>query len=253
MPYTPASRGIEHQQTIGIQIVTVAVAAPKVEGRRASRAEQEAAFLVYRHSAPYIHPTHPLPCIGGPCLISRFTGARDRVEAPDHLAGEHVISPHTSWRGRRRPLAHPHAHDDQIAKDDSWRVGLNRQPGCIPAEVLTQVHTAIVAERIDQPAGTGIDGVQPMSVAKEDAPVRPVRPVGKPAVETVGLERGKAPEFVPGGGIKGYDLRLRSGGVEYAAYDQRIALDLRRALAHVAGVKNPGYIQLGDIGRGNLS
>src|SRR4051812_17786936 len=94
--------------------------------------------------------------------------------------------------------------------------------------------------------------MQPMPVAKKDAPVWAVRPIGEPAIETIGLQRCKPPEFASSGSVECHDLRLGRRGIENPGDDQRIALYLCRPFAQVASMKYPGNFQLRDICRGNL-
>ena len=258
MPDVPTGLGVERDQTVGVETLPDAVAAPEIERRRAGRAEDEAAFLVQREARPDVHAADVGVRVGRPGLVSGLAGPRDGVEAPDQFAGAHVVGADVPGRRRRGPFAQPHAHDEQVAVEDARRRGLQREAAHIPAEVALEVDRSAFAEGGHTPSRPRVEAMEEVVVAVEDPPVRAVGPVDQPAVHAALARpfhgrRIEPPQLTPAGRIEREQLEIRRGAVEHAVDDQRIALDLGPVVGiRATGPIDPRDLQLGDVPRCDL-
>ncbi len=107
----------------------------------------------------------------------------------------------------------------------------------------------MLAEGGDGLAGSGVEAVEEVHDAGKDAGLVAVGPVGDSAG---GLRGGNAgvelPEELAGGGVEGDDLLVGRVGVEGAADDERVGLDV----AFFAGVEGPGELKAVDVGAVDL-
>src|SRR6185312_131942 len=98
-----------------------------------------------------------------------FARMRDGVERPDELSGMDVVGADIA-RSRTVEFTGRGAEDNQILENTSGSSGLNRIDGFwITAQAFTQVHAAVITERIDGDSGAGIDFLQ-IVVDREDQP-----------------------------------------------------------------------------------
>src|SRR5581483_10160309 len=103
-----------------------------------------------------------------------FTRMRNGMEAPAQLPAANVISSDITRSGRQG-FRIASANDEQVFVDD-WRAGEgDRHGGRIAPEILAQVDAALIAEAGNRLSGIGIQFVNKVPAAADDASVVPVR------------------------------------------------------------------------------
>src|ERR1700675_3116236 len=89
-PKPLAGSQVQSQEAISKQAGADAVAAPVVIGRRSQRKISDPSFFVDREFAPRVHSADVLPRVLVPDVVAELAWMRESVEAPNHLAGQHV-------------------------------------------------------------------------------------------------------------------------------------------------------------------
>src|SRR4051812_47048055 len=146
MPEPLTGPGIQCQQAISEQICALTVGPVEVICRRSEGEVGDAPFLVYRHPAPGICAADILPRVLRPRFIPELTGMRDGVEAPDQLAGLHIVSADVSG-GRSIHFAGRGTQDDHVLEYPARRPALNVPNGFgVPAQILAKVYSPVVTE-----------------------------------------------------------------------------------------------------------
>src|SRR5262249_928538 len=125
------------------------------------------AFFVNRDFAPRVHAARSLPCIFRPGVTAELAGAGNRVECPDQLAAQDVISAQIARR-IAVSFAGSGSHNDQVLEHPAGRSALDiTNRFRIPPEPFPQIDASVLAERVDGDAGLEIDLLE-IAVGGED-------------------------------------------------------------------------------------
>src|SRR5205823_4503921 len=160
------------------------------------------ALLVDRDFTPGVRAAGGLPGVLRPGLVPELAGARDGVEGPERLAGDHVEGAQIAGR-RAVALAGRGAQDDRILPDVPGRAGLHAADRLrIAAQAFAQVHAAVVAERVNGDAGLDVDLLQVAVGGEDQALIGAVLrlPVIESAISDVAFD-GVRPALFAGGGV----------------------------------------------------
>src|SRR6478735_12539955 len=115
---------VHGHDALGEQVVAGTIAAVFIDGRRFHRQIREAGDRVDRDLGPHTDVAGPFPRAVLPGIVTELAGARNRVKAPDLLAGLHVEgADQTLGVGAvaiAQPLEHRRPDDDRVV-DDGWR------------------------------------------------------------------------------------------------------------------------------------
>ena len=180
VPEHPAGGGIESEQGIGKEIVAEARAAEEVGDGGAGGDEDDSAVFIERHAAPVVGGAGGLPGVLWPAFVAGFAGVGDGSETPAEGSGTDIEGADVAgWRGRRLGVAA--ADDDEVFEDDA---GAGEDDGLlfeVTAEPFAEVDAAVFAEARDGPAGGGIEGVEEVHDAGEQAAIAAVGPEGEAA------------------------------------------------------------------------
>src|SRR5579864_6130074 len=247
MPDALAGRGLQSDQRVGEQIVAQTVGSVEIEGRRAGRHEDQAALFIHAHARPVVRRAAVFPGVLGPGFIPEFAGMRNGVKAPANFSGADVERADVAGR-TREILAHEAADDEQVAIDDAWGCGRNRNLTRIAPKSLAEIDAAGIPETGDGCAGLGIERIQIMPRDEENALILTVFPVRNAAVAygmrgLSAVVRIEGPSKLAGCGIECDDAQLGRGGVQNAVDHDRIALHLR-GVELVTGVEGPGDAEI---------
>src|SRR6267142_2590388 len=86
MPKPFSRQRVEANDAVGKQVVSFSSAAEKVRRCRTGANENETTFFIDAGSAPVICCTSEFPLIIFPAFMTKFSGTRNRVKAPDFFA-----------------------------------------------------------------------------------------------------------------------------------------------------------------------
>src|SRR5581483_8513119 len=178
-----------------------------------------------------------------------FTRMRNGMEAPAQLPAANVISSDITRSGRQG-FRIASANDEQAFVDD-WRAGEgDRHGGRIAPEILAQVDAALIAEAGNRLSGIGIQFVNKVHDAADDASVVPMLPVRQSAVRLrAGDTRIELPLQCSGCGAEGENFLRGRYAVENSMNDDGTRLQP----AAFAAVVSPGNTNLAHIGTVDLS
>src|SRR5262249_42202859 len=116
--------------------------------------------------------------------------------------------------------------------------------GGLAAEPFTEIDAAIFTERGNGLAGSGVERVDEVHDANEDAFIGAVAPIGETAGGLrAGDARIKFPEELSVGGVEGEDFLGGRDAVEQRANHERAGLES----AGLAGVVGPGDLKIFDV------
>src|SRR6476620_2997076 len=90
VPQPFARARIEREERVAEKVVARTIAAVAVVRRRAKREVRNPASLVDGDLSPRVDAAGPLVRAFRPCVVAEFAWMRNRVEDPDHLAGQDV-------------------------------------------------------------------------------------------------------------------------------------------------------------------
>src|SRR5215203_1746856 len=170
VPLADTGLQVHRDDAFGKQIIARTIAAVFVDGRRFDREVRQTGDRVDRNLGPDTGVAAPFPRAVFPGVVAELAGPRNRVEAPDLLAGLHV-------EGADQPLGvgavaiaqtleHRRADDDGVVDDGRGRVQADFALLEIELLVLAdddadlQIKYAGGAERGDRLAGLGVEGDQ---------------------------------------------------------------------------------------------
>ena len=129
----------------------------------------DAARLVDRHLPPVVRAADVLVAVGRVGLVAELARARDRVELPEQLAGEHVVGADVAWR-RHGLLARLAAEDHDVAPDSAGaRRHRARARALGTQEADPHVDDAVFAERRNRFARARVNLLE-KAVDREDQP-----------------------------------------------------------------------------------
>ena len=244
------------QQGVGVQVVSRTIAAPEIEGRRASARIHQPAVGVESQARPGVGTSEGLPAILRPALVAGLSRVGNRVEGPAPFSRACVVRPDVAGRAGQG-LADRAAQDQQVAVDDPGRSQADRERSRALRQVRPEVDRAIVAEARHRLSGARVQCIQQVPRPGVDARVVTIAPVHESAVLGALRERSAVhfqaprPHFFPGRGVECEDAPVRAGAVQQAVNHDRVALDLRTA-EFVTGLVGPGDLQLGHVAGMNL-
>ena len=101
MPNPLAGSGIKGDQAVGKEVVSNAIRAVKIHRRGSRGGIDNSTLCVQRHSCPIVGSSGVTPSIFGPSFVSEFSGMRNGVECPSHLAGMNVVGANIARRSRQ--------------------------------------------------------------------------------------------------------------------------------------------------------
>jgi len=115
-----AGIGVKGEQRVGEEIVPQAIEAVEIGDRGAGGDEEDAAAQVDRHPGPVVGCPGGPPGIRRPGFVACFAGVGNGVEAPDQLAGKHVIRANIAAR-RGVGFWRAKADDEQVLVERAGR------------------------------------------------------------------------------------------------------------------------------------
>ena len=218
VPDALARPGIDTHEALGEQVVSRAVPAVIVIGRRRQRQIDVPELLVAGRVRPHVGGTGVLPGrlialgIDAPGVDAELALPRNRVESPESLTRPNVVPAHVS-AGRLLggsaldgvDVLDVGADDDDVVDHQRRRVHVElgkRAEQSEPEVDLSRVTEAEVAL-----AGPGIEGDELRSQRAEDPRLVAIGPVGAPACLTHPLvvARSGVPDHVAGRGVERRD------------------------------------------------
>src|SRR5262249_42424229 len=153
-----------------------------------------------------------------PSFIAKFAGMRNGVEGPAELAGANVVGANVAG-GRGQSFRVAPANDDEVFVDDTGAGESNPGRRERTAKIFAQVDAAGGAERGNGFAGGGVERIEKIHHADEDALVGGswAGPESQAArglrADDAGIE---GPDELAGGGVEGKDFLGGSDAVETA-------------------------------------
>ena len=165
VPDPLAGVGIERHKRVRKQVLTVAIAGPKVGGRRLRGNVDDAADLVERRAGPVRRASGAAGTGGRPRVVPELPLTRDQVECPFHGAAAHIVGSHA----RRR--VHDAGRDVHVPVDNPGRVQRDRRPGRagLALRAGTEMESALFTERRNQRPRLGVQGVQEVADTGKEA------------------------------------------------------------------------------------
>ena len=258
VPDDLAVAGIEADDRLRVDVVTVPVAAVVIVGRRAERQVDVAELLVGAHHRPDVRVAHLPPGLVLPGLDVGLALTRHGVERPLQLSRADVEASHVTGRVvvAQREVEDRPADHDRVRHD-----GHGRRPVHVPVrtprqEALHQVDDALLAELGVRPAGLRVDGHQPPAAGRDQDALRLA--VG-PGLDAADLDQRTALIDLPVPGIVPPKLfpccRIERRDLAQVGRDVDDAVDHQRH-APVRPGRLVGHVLQQDIGRlpppGNL-
>ncbi len=169
---------------------------------------------------------------------------RDGVKRPAQLAGSNIVGANVAGR-RRESFGVASTEDHQVLVNDAGageihRLGSSRRT----AEIFTQVDAACISKRRDRFARGGVQSVDEVHDADEDAPVFAVGPVGQTAIRLCAANSGvELPQELACCGIQRENFLRWSDAVEQPVDDNGACLKT----AFFLSVKTPGDSETLDV------
>ncbi len=215
MPEAFAGAGVQREQAVGEEVVADAIGAVKIKSGRAGGNVNDSANRIERHASPVVGGAAGFPGVTWPGFVAEFAKQRNGVERPAKLSGANIESANTAGRsGKCFWIAS--AEDDQVFKDDAG-AGENDGVGAgrFAIEIFAEVDAAGVAEIGNGFAGGGIERVEKIHYADEDAGGGSGTPIGETAIGLRAFYAGvEFPEEFAGGGVEREDFLRGSDAVE---------------------------------------
>ena len=254
MPHALARAGVQREHAVAEQIGALAIAAPEIKRRRAKAGKHDAALGVQRHARPAVGAAGGSPRVAGPCVVAEFAGLGNGVEDPPALPGARVVGADVARRFRVRTFPAASSDDQQILEDHRRAGVAEGEAFHFVIEIVIEIDRAFFAKLVVELAGYGIDTIDAILHGGEDALVPALLEIGDaPAVSrraagAFAAERIVGPLGFAGGGVDRPHLELGRGKIHDAVDDDGRALHRGgRALLCVAGVMNPGDLQVLDV------
>ena len=220
MPDSPARPCVQGNKTISEEIVADAIGAVEIKRGGACRDIDNAATGIERHSGPIVRGPAGLPRILRPSVIAKFTGTRDGVERPAQPTGSNVVGANVAGR-RRESLGVAAAEYYEVLVNDARAGQIYRlRASRFAAQVFAEIDSAAVSKRWNRFAGGGIQGVNEVHHADQNALVFAISPVGEPAIRLRSTNsRVELPQELACRGIQGENFLRWSDSVEHALDD----------------------------------
>src|SRR5262245_24629286 len=117
MPQAFAGLRVESDQTVAEEIVSLAVAAVKIEARRSERNIGDAALFIDGHLAPVVDAAGGFIELLRPGVITELAGMRDRVKNPCKLAGPDVVGMNVARNRFIAGASRRQWHDNHVGHD----------------------------------------------------------------------------------------------------------------------------------------
>src|SRR5882724_118155 len=240
MPEALARAGIEREQAVGEEIVAKSVRAIKIKGGGSSGNVDDAANRIEGHSGPVIGGAAGFPCVARPGVVTEFAGNRNSVKRPAKFAGADIEG--TNVAGRSRKGFWIAAADNNQVFENEAGTGENNGVGAgrFAAKIFAKIDTAVIAKLRNGFAGGGIESVEKVHYADEDASGGSGTPIGEAAI---GLRafyaRIEFPKEFAVGGVERKNFLCGCDAEKNSVYDQRIGLEA----AFFSGVEGPGDLE----------
>src|ERR1700733_8065044 len=235
VPQQLSSFSIKRQYRVRVKVVADPIPAVEVHHRGTGRRVENSVLHVKRHARPVIRRAGTLPSILWPSLIARLSRQWNRVKCPADLARAYIVGTNITRR-RRMSFRIASADDDQVPVDHAGcgeRNGLRFE---IATEILAQIDAALLSKRLDRLPGFGVEAVKKVHHAGEEAKLVTFGPGSESARRLRATSAGiEFPFERARGGIERDDFLGRRVGVERAAHNQRVGLNL----SFFAGIKGP--------------
>src|SRR5262249_5815925 len=184
MPKALAGVGVQGDQAISEEVIAHTVGGIKIGSSRTCRDINDAASHVDGHTGPVVGGTAGFPGALRPGVIAEFAGMGNGVKGPPELSSAYIERADVAGRGRQRfriaaaDNEHIFIDDRRSGKDD----GLSRSR--LATETFAQIDATVLTERGDRLAVGGIQGINKMQSANENAGIVAITPIGEP---TIGL------------------------------------------------------------------
>src|ERR1700694_2017132 len=225
MPDPLARPCVQGNQTISEEIVADAIGAVEIKRGGACWDIDNAPPGIERHPSPIVRGAAGLPSILRPSVIPKFTGMRDGVERPAQLTGSNVVGANVAGR-RRKSLGVAAAEYYEVLVNDAWAGQIyGLRAGRFPAKIFAEIDSATVSKGWNRFAGSGIQGVDEIHHADQDALVFSVSPVSEPAIRLrSAYSRVELPQELACCGIQGENSLCGGDSVEQALDDNGACL-----------------------------
>src|SRR5882762_10805074 len=220
MPDSLTRLRVQGKQTVGEEIVADAIGAVEIKCGGARRRIENSALGIERHPGPIVRGAAGLPRILRPSVVAKFTGMRDGVKRPAQPTGSNVVGANVAGR-RRESLGVAAAEYYEVLVNDARAGQINRlRAGRLAAQVFAEIDSAAVSKRWNRFAGGGIQGVNEVHHAYQNALVFAISPVGEPAIRLRSTNSGvELPQEPACQGIQGENFLRWSDSVEHALDD----------------------------------
>src|SRR5690349_7169969 len=240
MPDALARFGFEGEQAIGEEVVANAVASVEIEGGGTGGNVQNAGVGIERHARPIVGGAAGLPRVLRPSFIAVLAGMRNGVKGPARLSGAHVEGTDVPRSGRKC-LRFAASHDEKVFVNHRWAGKSNEERGCVSSQAFAEIDSALIAECSNWLAGIGIQLVNEVHDASDDAAIVTGLPIGKAAIGLGALNAGiEFPFELSGGGVYGKDLLRGRDSVQNTVHHDGTGLQA----ASFLGVEGPRDLEL---------
>src|SRR6266446_1639328 len=203
MPDSLAGPRVQGEQTICEEIVADAIGAVEIKSSGARGSVENSALGIERHASPIVGGAASLPGIFWPRVVAEFTGTRNSVKRPAQFAGSNIVSANVAGRcGKSLGVASTENH--QVLVNDARAGEIDRlRSGRLAAQIFTEVDAASVSKRGNRFAGGGVQSVDEVHHANENALVFAIGPVCEPAIRLDATNSGvKLPKVLACCGIQ---------------------------------------------------
>src|SRR5229473_244799 len=225
MPDSLACLGIQGKQTISEEIVADAIGTVEIKCGGARGSVENSTPGIECHSGPIVRGAAGLPRIFRPSVVAKFTGMRNGVKRPAQLTGPNVVGANVAGR-RGESLGVAASEYYQVLVNDAWAGQSHRlRTGRFAAQIFAEVDSAAVSKGWNRFARGGIQGVDEVHYANQNALVIAIGPVSEPAIRLRSTYSGvEFPQELAGRGIQREEFLCWSDSIEHALDDDGACL-----------------------------